>query len=179
MDIQLIQHSAREIGVAELARRTGLARSYLYRVLDGSSHPSVDAFEKIAGALGFEIELRRTSVADSVRDVSAKTARDGQWKIHFFNFVDAFRRSPSPSLVEEMPVSDLEDRYKALLAAMTWALCDEVGLVAPSWARYEPALKEPWFVAGMENLKAISIVETPSQFKQKNIFVLENFLSRA
>lgn len=179
MNIQMIQSSARKLGVAEIARRTGLARSYIYRVLDGSSQPTITALEKIAGALGYEVELRPAPPVDSVRDVSAKTAQDGQWKVHFFNFVDAFRRSPSELLIEEGPVPELEERYKALLAAMVWFLCDEVGVEAPMWAKFQPALKDPWFVAGMENLKAISIVETPAQFKQKNIFVLENFLSRA
>lgn len=179
MELWTIRHAARELGLSELARRTGMARSYLYRVMDGSSVPTVDALGKIAGALGYEIELRKMPPEDSIRDVSLKTIRDGQWKIHFFNFVDAFRRTRSFRLIEDPPAPDLEERYKALLAAMVWALCDEIGVKPPGWAMLQPALKDPWFVSGIENLKALSIVETPAFFKQKNIFVLDNFLSRA
>ncbi len=179
MELQVINEAARKIGMSELARRTGLSRSYLYTVLEGSSSPTLETLGKIASALGYELELRKAPLEDSIRDVSSKTARDGQWKIHFFNFVDAFRRRPSLDLVSEAPFSELDERYRALLAAMTWALCDQEGIKAPAWAKAQPALKEPWFVSGMENLKAISIVESPAQFKQKNIFVLDNFLSRA
>lgn len=108
-----------------------------------------------------------------------KTLKDGRWKIHFFNFVDAFRKDRSFELIKDEPVDDLDEKYKALLAAMVWALCDEIGITPPAWAVLQPPLKEPWFVAGIENLKAISIVESPAFFKQKNVFVLGNFLSRA
>jgi hypothetical protein len=41
-----------------------------------------------------------------------------------------------------------------------------------------PGLEEPWFVTGIENLKAMAIVESPVFFRRRLIFVLENFLSR-
>lgn len=39
-------------------------------------------------------------------------------------------------------------------------------------------IQPPWFVAGMENLKAIALAESPLRFRLRKIFVLENFLSR-
>lgn len=179
MELQAIQIAAREIGVSELARRTKLARSYLYRVLEGSSTPTIETLGKIAHALGYELELRKEAPKDSVRDISLQVVRDGQWKIHIFNFVDAFRKASSYDLIAEPPVADLDEKYKALLAAVVWALCDEIGVRAPAWTTLQSPLKEPWFVSGIDNLKAIAIVETPVFFKQKNIFVLENFLLRA
>jgi hypothetical protein len=41
------------------------------------------------------------------------------------------------------------------------------------------ALDSPWFVAGIENLKASALVESPVRFRKRNIFVLANFLERA
>jgi hypothetical protein len=66
----------------------------------------------------------------------------------------------------------------ALLASTAEALCDELGLAPPSWLSEIPACVEPYFVAGLENLKAITIVESPLRFRIRKIFVLENFLSR-
>jgi hypothetical protein len=40
-------------------------------------------------------------------------------------------------------------------------------------------LPRPWFVAGVENLKATALVESPLPFRRNNVFVLGNFLSRA
>lgn len=179
MKLREIQQAARQLGLSELARRTGIARSYLYRVLDGSSVPTIDVLEEITEALGYEVEIKKAPPQDSARWASMKTSKDGRWKIHFFNFVDAFRRDRSFTLIKDAPVDELDVKYKALLAATVWALCDEIGVAPPAWAILQPPLKEPWFVAGIENLKALSIVESPAFFKQKNVFVLENFLSRA
>ncbi|NCO37375.1 MAG: hypothetical protein COZ06_23865 [Armatimonadetes bacterium CG_4_10_14_3_um_filter_66_18] len=42
-----------------------------------------------------------------------------------------------------------------------------------------PPLPEPWFVSGIENLKATALVESPTHFRKRRIFVLGNFLERA
>ena len=56
---------------------------------------------------------------------------------------------------------------------MNWALNRRAG-----WPMCLPA-KPPWFVSGMENLKAIALAESPLRFRIRKIFVLSNFLSRA
>lgn len=178
MNILAIQKAAREFGLLKLSKRTGLARSYLYKVIEGTSSPTLETFGKITSALGFEVEFRRQPLVDSVRDVSEK-ALDGNWKIHFFNFVDALRRSKNPELIAEPPVKTLGERERALLASITYQLCLELELDIPSWAKEKYVLKEPWFVSGIENLKAMAIVESPVSFKRNNIFVLDNFLARA
>lgn len=58
-------------------------------------------------------------------------------------------------------------------------LCDELGIEAPEWILKVPACKDPRFLSGLENLKAIALGESPLQFRNRKIFVLENFLSRA
>jgi hypothetical protein len=105
-------------------------------------------------------------------------ARDPQWWcIHLMNFVDDFRRHKSlRSLSEPFQLSDV--RMDALLASTSETLCDELGLVPPTWLEGVPACDEPWFVGDLQRLKAISIVESPLRFRMRKIFVLENFLSR-
>lgn len=63
-------------------------------------------------------------------------------------------------------------------AILQYHLCDELGLEPPAWLAAVPASPLPWFVAGMENLKAIALAERPLRFRIRRIFVLENFLSR-
>jgi len=65
-----------------------------------------------------------------------------------------------------------------ILASVAESICDELKLPAPLWLRDVPACKEPYFVAGLENLKATAIVESPVRFRIRKIFVLENFLYR-
>lgn len=66
----------------------------------------------------------------------------------------------------------------ALLASTAEALCRELNLKAPTWLAEVPACPIPWFVAGMENLKAIALAESPLPFRVRKIFVTANFLSR-
>jgi hypothetical protein len=99
------------------------------------------------------------------------------WFIPFLDFVDDLRRHPNVALLEEDFQLD-HPRFDALLASSAEALCCELHLKAPSWIQDVPALKEPWFPLGIENLKAITIVESPVFFRRRKIFVLENFLRR-
>jgi hypothetical protein len=99
------------------------------------------------------------------------------WKIHFFDFVDNFRYYKDPEAVRE-PFETGDERMDAILASCGEAICDELGISIPDWFREIPACSEPYFVAGLENLKAMAIVESPLRFRIRKIFVLENFLTR-
>ena len=178
-NISAVQVAARKYGLLRLSEKTGLARSYLYKVVEGTSSPTLEAFDKIISALGFEIELRRKPLPSSVQEVSARVAKDGNWKLHYFNLVDALRHTKDPELIKNPPSTKLGEKERALLASIVSSIGLEIGIETPKWAKEQSPLKEPWFVSGMENLKAIAIAESPVSFKKNNIFVMENFLARA
>ncbi len=119
------------------------------------------------------MNYKQTSIFEAIRlsDI------DHNWKIHIFNFVDDFRRSKSVDLIQDKPKSK-NLRLMALSSAVVSQLCDEVGVPRPDWVKSVVGLVDPWFVSGIENLKATAIQESPIYYKIKNIFVLGNFLSR-
>lgn len=100
------------------------------------------------------------------------------WVIHLMDFVDDFRFHKNPIALAE-PFRLTDERWDALLASAASYLCCELGISTPQWLWSVPACKHPWFVSGLENLKAIALVESPLHFRMRKIFVLENFLSRA
>lgn len=108
----------------------------------------------------------------------AMSQNGDNWRIPFMEFVDDFRRTRDIRLIEG-PFDSNDHQFESLLASTTEYLCDEMGIETPDWVWNVPACKEPWFVSGYENLKAISIAESPVFFRRRKIFVLENFLSRA
>ena len=115
----------------------------------------------------------------SLREVKRQIESDPKnWAVHLMDFVDDFRYYKAPSAISE-PIGLTDEKLDALLASTAQFLCDELGLECPKWILSVPACKEPWFVAGMESLKAIALVESPLQFRIRKVFVLENFLSRA
>jgi len=99
------------------------------------------------------------------------------WKVAFFDFVDDFRRHKNLTAVSE-PFELKDDKIDALLASTAEFLCDESNLDAPDWLEKIPASLEPFFVSGLENLKATAIVESPLRFRIRKVFVSENFLNR-
>jgi len=114
----------------------------------------------------------------TIAETRAKIASDEEWwVIHLMNFVDEFRRSRNPRAIEA-PFRQVEQSMDALVAATVESLCDELGLEPPGWLEQIPESAEPWFVSGLERLKATAVVQSPLRFRMRKIFVLENFLSR-
>ncbi|MDI6793103.1 MAG: hypothetical protein QME81_09585 [bacterium] len=114
----------------------------------------------------------------TIKEVKQEIVEDPKnWIIHFMDFVDDFRYYKDLSFVSK-PFDFDNERIDALLTATIEYLCDELGLEPPEWVEEAPSCKYPWFVSGMENLKAIAIVESPLRFRMRKIFTLGNFLSR-
>lgn len=114
----------------------------------------------------------------TLRQVKEKIQKDPEnWQIYLMDFVDDFRYYKDPKAIAE-PFELTDDRIDALLASTAHYLCDELGIPPPEWILEVPACNEPWFVSGLENLKAIALVESPVHFRLRKIFVLENFLTR-
>lgn len=99
------------------------------------------------------------------------------WLIPLMDFVDDFRHYQRSTAIAE-PFEKGDDRMDAILAATAETLCREMDLPIPDWILEVPACREPWFPSGLENLKAIALVESPLPFRIRKIFVLENFLTR-
>jgi hypothetical protein len=114
----------------------------------------------------------------TLKETSEKIKQDSDWWcIHLMNFVDSFRSDQNPQMLAE-PFVPSDEKMGALLASAAAYLCDEMEIEIPEWLSQIPACHDPFFVSGSENLKAITIVESPLRFGLRKIFVLENFLSR-
>jgi hypothetical protein len=99
------------------------------------------------------------------------------------NFIDEFNAADiekKKKMVETFPFENVKNKkYAAYVAAMVEELCLTNDMEIPEWVfdkRYR--LKEPYFVGGLESLKAFLIVESPLSFRRRNIFVSANVLKR-
>jgi transcriptional regulator with XRE-family HTH domain len=172
----------------ELSRLAGVSFRAVQLLETHRHDPRLSTVEKVAHALGlppagirWAVDRYLTNEPESVFHVSVRMHLDGfdSWKVHLFDFVDRLRSDPDPALVRTPPTTELDARLAALVAATVDTLCREQGLDAPGWVAAVAPLPEPWFVSGVENLKASALLESPVHFRRRNIFVLENFLARA
>lgn len=99
------------------------------------------------------------------------------WRVWLMDFVDDFRYYKNPQMISE-PFALSDDKIDALLASTVEYLCDEMKIEPPEWLNEIEPSGEPFFVSGIENLKATAIVESPLRFRIRRVFVMENFLSR-
>jgi hypothetical protein len=99
------------------------------------------------------------------------------WVIYLMDFVDDFRYYKNPDALRDTFVMS-DERMDAMLASTASQLCKELDIVIPDWLWQVPSCKDPWFVSGMESLRALTLVQSPMYFRLRKIFVLENFLNR-
>ncbi len=98
-------------------------------------------------------------------------------------FLDEFYGERDPirknlMLYPEPPLSD-NARENAYLAAVAEHLALRNMMSVPSWVNSPTRfLRSPYFPAGLESLKAICVVESPSAFRRRLIFVDADPLSR-
>jgi transcriptional regulator with XRE-family HTH domain len=188
MEALRIARLTRGLSQRELALRAGLSFRG-YQLLERPDHnASLRTLEKVARVLGLPPSGARLALEaflslppESIRAAGLRILADGpkSWTVHLFDFTDAFRRVRSPDLVRDPPPPLKSERLEAVVAGTVEALCAETSLPPPSWCMAVPPLAEPWFVAGVENLKASALVESPVAFRRRNVFVLGNFLARA
>ncbi len=176
---------SQKLSERELAMAAGISRETLRRCEAEPRHAKVIHLEKMAMILNRQVLLEFVPEAPPASEcssvaVSLAVLRDGfdSWKIHFMNFVDEFRRTCDVRLILLAPVPGLDQKLHALFASITSALCYETGVNLPLWAQREHFLDRPWFVSGMQSLKAMALLESPPEFRRNNIFVHENFLRR-
>jgi transcriptional regulator with XRE-family HTH domain len=184
-----IKKSRERKGVSQrrLATLSELSYKTIQLIESGEHDTKLSTLQRIAKSLGYPPQILKERIAsvfkqpvDSIVVTSERILRDGEdsWKIWLFEFVDSFRRDKDSAYIDVPPVKGLSKKMHALLASVVETLCAELKIDKPWWCNAFLPLELPWFVSGIENLKAIALIESPIYFRKRNIFVLDNFLSR-
>ena len=168
-----------------LALAANISRVCLRHLKEKNSNLTLASICSVANFFNRKVEVvisNETTCSEfSTVATAYKVERDGfdSWKIHFMDLVDEFRRSLDSRLILLPPMRAFDIRLTALLASLVKFLCEEVDMPTPHWATKHYYLENPWFLSGIESLKAMAILESPLAFRSNNIFVHENFTDRA
>jgi hypothetical protein len=121
----------------------------------------------------------------SLAEVAAWSTDRRTFHYHLADFLDEARRERSRSALEDEPAllgdhfagGDVADAY---LGAVAVALARELGAAPPVWAWHaRRKLSKPWFAHPGPRLRAMLLAESPAPFRERNLFVSANALSRA
>jgi transcriptional regulator with XRE-family HTH domain len=177
----------KRISQRNLAERAAISFKGLQLIEQQDHDIKVSTLRKIANALGlpgwgidFYLSGFMIMDPDSIEATSLRILEEGAdaWPIHLMNFVDAFQRNQDQTMIHAAPVAALDQRIRCLMTSTVEHLCMESNTKRPSWTAGIGRLENPWFVSGMENLKAMALMESPAAFRKRNIFVLADFLQR-
>ncbi len=96
-------------------------------------------------------------------------------------FLDCFHANPedrAQAIAEPPPFLD-NDVRDAYLAAVAEHLARRYNIDVPAWSETRGlALQRPFFAGGLESLKAVLTVESPTAFRRRMLFVSKDALSR-
>lgn len=95
-------------------------------------------------------------------------------------FLDSFYAKPETraEAIREHPPA-LDELRDAYIAAVAEHLARSYDIPVPDWAETQGMdLKKPFFAGGLESLKAILTVESPTAFRRRMLFVSKDALSR-
>lgn len=126
-----------------------------------------------------------TKRPESLTDVAARTTDRTTFYLHLWEFVDEFRREQRIEMLADeprrlagvYPDGEVADAY---VAAVAVSLAREVGAAPPAWSWDDSRkLRRPWFAMSGPSLRATLLLESPAPFRERNLFVSANALSRA
>jgi len=120
----------------------------------------------------------------SLADVAARSIDWAAFHLCLREFVDEFRRREAPAMLADEPCRLAErlsggDVADAYLAAVAVSLARESASAPPLWAWSDDRkLHRPWFAWTGAALRATLLAESPAPFRERNLFVSANALSR-
>ena len=121
----------------------------------------------------------------TLAEVAAVAESRADFQNQLRDFLHAFRAAPDRDKIAAEPVvlrakfagGEIADAY---LAAVAVELSFDLAVSRPAWT-LNPGrtLKNPWFAAQSDELRAVLLHESPAGFRERNLFVSENALSVA
>lgn len=112
----------------------------------------------------------------TLKEASERGARAGHRTYLLREFLDEFYLERAPetraSMLSEEPPLEGDERWNAYLAAVAEHLAWQYRLPVPDWTGAAGRfLKRPFYPCGLDSLKAVLLVESPTAFRRRMIFV--------
>jgi len=120
----------------------------------------------------------------TLAEVATLTRAGESFDFALRSFLDEFQVQPDASLLHAEPVRLVNvvtdgERFDAFLAATGETLAATHGFAVPEWVWQESRkLHRPWFALPWKGLRAILLLESPTAFRSRNLFVSANALCR-
>jgi transcriptional regulator with XRE-family HTH domain len=165
---------------AQMAKIAKTTQSAIAAYEAGRREPTVPVLQRMLEATGhnlviaFEADENIYRIADLARDIRKTPAKNGERRLRLvFEFLRDVNESQQLSLrfaVEPMATGD--QRFDALLAAITEDSCVHGGVAPPSWVfANKRFLDEAWWVSDLKSARVQALVNTPASFRRRGVMI--------
>jgi hypothetical protein len=121
---------------------------------------------------------------ESIAAIAEQARTTEEFSLHFRDFLDGFYENPRASQLADEPrrlsrILNDEGYADAYLAALAEHLAGQYRFPIPQWCRNpERSLKEPKFAFETPEGRIFLLVESPTAFRARNIFISADGLTR-
>jgi hypothetical protein len=153
----------------------------------GPKHPTASLVANIE-----DVEMRAFETADQAAESAAAMLADGEqlsrlWRYVFAQMLDDYTSvlrhagvAAAARMWSDAPRGTGDTRVDAAFAAMAEYLARRDGWIVPAWARLPEREAWPWwFVTDLRGLHPQALVESPSSFRRRGVFITSGALDRA
>ena len=122
----------------------------------------------------------------TLAEVAQRTMKGDSFDRCLANFLDEFYAAPSAKALADPPsllapvfggLGRVQDAY---LAATADELARANHFLFPAWTAADTRrLRQPWFASSLAALRTVLLLESPTAFRSRNLFISENALTRA
>jgi hypothetical protein len=120
------------------------------------------------------------TIADLAGHLRATDSGETRWRL-VWEFLEEYRWEPAAvqvGLLQGEPEAVGDERWDALLAALSEHLCAQHDLAPPAWAAPR-VLRRPWFPAELAIHRVDALVWAPAAFRKHGVYVSANDLTAA
>ena len=163
----------------QMARIAKTSQSAIAAYEAGDREPTVPVLQRMLAATGhnlmiaFEADRNIYRVADLARDIRKTPIKNRERRLRLvFEFLREVDAKELTLRVAVEPKSTGDQRFDAMLAALSEDLCVSNGVSPPSWVFADQRfLDSAWWVSNLKSARTRALVNAPASYRRRGVMI--------
>ena len=163
----------------QMARIAKTSQSAIAAYEAGDREPTVPVLQRMLAATGhnlmiaFEADRNIYRVADLARDIRKTSIKNREKRLRLvFEFLREVDAKELTLRVAVEPESTGDQRFDAMLAALSEDLCVSNGVSPPSWVFADQRfLDSAWWVSNLKSARTRALVNAPASYRRRGVMI--------
>lgn len=178
-DILIAAREKSGLTQTQMARIAKTSQSAIAAYEAGDREPTVPVLQRMLAATGhnlmiaFEADRNIYRVADLARDIRKTSIKNRERRLRLvFEFLREVDAKELTLRVAVEPESTGDQRFDAMLAALSEDLCVSNGVSPPSWVFADQRfLDSAWWVSNLKSARTRALVNAPASYRRRGVMI--------